>query len=139
MCAWRRIAAAKEIGMKHVKHWQDPVNALLGAWLVLSPWVLGFSGITVAVTSTMALGVLLVASSVGAMRLPAAWEEWLDVGLGIALLLAPSLLGFDAVRPALVNALVTGGAVTALALSVLVTDEDFAPGQERTRASDRPL
>src|SRR5882724_11628663 len=28
--------------MKQMKHWQDPVNAVLGAWLILSPWVLGF-------------------------------------------------------------------------------------------------
>ena len=30
--------------MKQMKHWQDPVNALLGVWLVLSPWALGFQG-----------------------------------------------------------------------------------------------
>ena len=29
--------------MKQVKHWQDPVNAAAGAWLIVSPWVLGFS------------------------------------------------------------------------------------------------
>jgi hypothetical protein len=29
--------------MKQVKHWQDPVNAVLGVWLIVSPWVLGFS------------------------------------------------------------------------------------------------
>lgn len=71
-----------------VKHWQDPVNALLGAWLVVSPWVLGFQSVTVAMVSTVAIGVLLVASSAGAMVLPAAWEEWLDALLGAALMVA---------------------------------------------------
>ena len=28
--------------MKYMKHWQDPINVLLGAWLAVSPWVLGF-------------------------------------------------------------------------------------------------
>jgi hypothetical protein len=114
--------------MKHVKHWQDPVNALLGAWLVLSPWVLGFQNVVVATTMTATLGALLVASSLGAMQVPQAWEEWLDVVFGVALMLAPVLLGFDAVRPALVNALVAGGLVTVLAIWVLVTDDEFAAG-----------
>jgi hypothetical protein len=117
--------------MKQVKHWQDPANAILGGWLVISPWVLGFSGITVAATSTVALGVVLIANSLGAMRLPAAWEEWLDVVFGVALMLAPAVLGYDGVRAALANALVTGAAVTALAIWVLATDEDFASGLER--------
>ena len=112
--------------MKHVKHWQDPVNALLGAWLVLSPWVLGFQNVVVATTTTATLGALLVASSLGAMQVPQAWEEWLDVVFGVALMLAPALLGFDAVRPALANALVAGALVTVLAIWVLVTDDDFA-------------
>lgn len=24
-----------------VKHWQDPVNLVLGLWMLVSPWVLG--------------------------------------------------------------------------------------------------
>lgn len=112
--------------MKRVKHWQDPVNALLGAWLIVSPWVLGFQSVMAATAVTAALGALLLASSVEAMQVPEAWEEWLDVILGVALMLAPVLLGFDAVKPALQNAVITGGVVTALAVWVLLTDDDFA-------------
>jgi hypothetical protein len=117
--------------MKHVKHWQDPVNALLGAWLILSPWVLGFQFVMAATAVTTALGALLVASSVEAMQVPQAWEEWLDILIGVGLMLAPVLFGFDAVRPALQNALVTGGLVTVLALWVLVTDDEFASVWQR--------
>lgn len=117
--------------MKHVKHWQDPVNALLAVWLIVSPWVLGFQGVTVAMVSTMAIGTLLLASSLGAMAVPAAWEEWLDALLGAALMMAPLLLGFDAVDAALQNALLTGGAVTVLALWVLGTDDEFAAAWQR--------
>jgi hypothetical protein len=112
--------------MNRVKHWQDPVNALLGAWLMVSPWVLGYQGVVVAMVSTMAIGAVLVASSVGAMSLPAAWEEWLDVVLGVALMLAPFLLGFNGVDAALQNALLTGAVVTFLALWVLASDDAFA-------------
>jgi hypothetical protein len=81
--------------------------------------------------STMAIGVLLVASSVGAMQLPAAWEEWLDAALGLALMVAPALLGFDAVDAALQNALIVGGLVTVLALWVLATDDEMADAWKR--------
>src|SRR4051812_24892716 len=119
------------MAMKRVKHWQDPVNAALGAWLVASPWVLGFQGVTVAMVSTIAIGVLLVASSLGAMSLPAAWEEWLDAALGVLLMVAPALLGFDGVDAALQNALLTGALVTVLALWVLATDDEFAAAWQR--------
>ena len=118
--------------MKHVRHWQDPVNALLGAWLVASPWVLGFQSVLVAAAVTSAIGALLVASSVEAMQVPQAWEEWLDVALGVALMLAPVLFGFNGVAPALQNALVTGGLVTVLAVWVLVTDDEFAASWEKS-------
>jgi hypothetical protein len=121
----------KEFGMKRVKHWQDPVNGLLGAWLILSPWVLGFQGVVVATASTMAIGALLIASSLEAMQVPQAWEEWMDIALGGVLMLAPVLLGFDGVKPALQNALITGAVVTVLAIWVLVTDDEFASSWER--------
>ncbi len=117
--------------MKRVKHWQDPANALLGAWLIVSPWVLGFEGVIVATVSTAALGALLIASSVEAMQLAQAWEEWLDVALGVVLMLLPVVLGFDGNAAALQNALLTGSAVTVLALWVLATDDEFASWWER--------
>jgi hypothetical protein len=117
--------------MKQVKHWQDPVSALLGAWLVLSPWVLGFSNITVAVTSTVAIGLLLAASSLGAMSVPQAWEEWMDVGLGVLLIVAPWLLGFDTQPAAMQNALLTGLAVSILSLWVLATDDEYGGWWQR--------
>ena len=118
--------------MKRVKHWQDPANALLGAWLIVSPWILGYQGVIVATVSTAALGVLLIAAGVEAMQVPQAWEEWLDVALGVVLMLLPVVLGFDGHPAALQNALVTGGAVTALALWVLATDDEFAAWWERS-------
>lgn len=117
--------------MKRLKHWQDAANALLGAWLIVSPWVLGFHALTIAMVVTIAIGALLLASSVGAMSVPAAWEEWLDALLGAALMMAPMLLGFDGVDAALTNALITGAAVVVLALWVLATDEEYAATWQR--------
>ena len=112
--------------MARVKHWQDPVNALVGVWLVLSPWVLGFQNVVIATSTTAAVGALLFMSSIDAMRFPQAWEEWLDVMLGVVLMLLPAVFGFDTLVPALLNALVCGAAVTFLALWVLASDDVLA-------------
>ena len=117
--------------MARVKHWQDPVNALVGIWLVLSPWVLGFHGVVIATTTTSAVGALLFASSIGAMQFSQAWEEWLDVVLGVVLMLLPAVFGFDTVRPALQNALACGAVVTFLALWVLASDDALAGWWEK--------
>ena len=45
--------------MKQVKHWQDPVSVALGAWLIISPWVLGFQDVTYAMWSAVATGIVL--------------------------------------------------------------------------------
>ena len=118
--------------MARVKHWQDPVNALVGVWLVLSPWILGFGNVVIAASTTVAVGVLLVATSVGAMQFAQAWEEWLDVILGVALVLLPFVFGFDSVQPALQNALACGALVTFLALWVLASDDGLAGWWEQT-------
>lgn len=124
--------------MKSVKHWQDPANAVLGAWLVVSPWVLGFQGVVIATVTTVAAGAMLVACNVGAMSLPAAWEEWLDAALGVGLMMAPLLLGFDAVDAAFQNALITGALVTFLALWVLATDDEFSVAWQRFVGNAKP-
>ena len=46
--------------MKQVKHWQDPVNVLLGVWMILSPWVLGFHEVRNAVIATVLTGVVVM-------------------------------------------------------------------------------
>lgn len=112
--------------MKQMKHWQDPANALLGVWLVLSPWILGFQGNLTAMTNAVIVGVLLVAAALGAIFLPRAWEEWTECVLGLWLVASPWLLGFRPLQVARVDALVTGAVVIVLALWVLMTDKDYA-------------
>ena len=61
--------------MKPLKHWQDLVNALLGAWLALSPWAVGYAVQTSATYNAVAVGFLLIAAALGAILAPKAWEE----------------------------------------------------------------
>lgn len=105
--------------MKQVKHWQDPVNAVLGAWLVLSPWALGFSGDTVAMVNFSVVGVLLLAAALGAIFLPRAWEEWTESTLGLWLVVSPWLIGYSGVESAKADAILSGLVILTLALWAL--------------------
>jgi hypothetical protein len=111
--------------MKQMKHWQDPVNALLGAWLVLSPWIIGFTDERVILFNFLAVGALLVAAAIGAIVVPKAWEEWVEVVLGVWLMVSPWALGFDGHMAAMQIALFGGLVVTVLALWVLGTDDEY--------------
>jgi len=39
--------------------WQDWANLVLGVWLILSPWLLGFSGIPSAMWNAVIVGVVV--------------------------------------------------------------------------------
>ena len=112
--------------MKQMKHWQDPVNGLLGVWLIVSPWALGFQSELTAMSNAVIVGILLVAAALGAIFLPRAWEEWTEGVLGLWLAVSPWALGFSTLETARVSALATGVVVIVLALWVLMTDKDYA-------------
>lgn len=112
--------------MTQLKHWQDPVNAMLGAWLVISAWVLGFEQDMTVLGNQVIVGALLIAAGLGAIFLPRAWEEWTEAGLGLWMVLSPWLLGYSALQTATWNAVATGLVVLALAMWVLVTDKDYS-------------
>jgi hypothetical protein len=109
-----------------MKHWQDPVNALLGAWLVLSPWILGYQAETAAMANGVIVGLALVATALGAIFVPRAWEEWTEVALGVWMIASPWILGFSGIQLAMWSAVISGLVIVALALWVLATDKDYA-------------
>lgn len=111
--------------MRQLKHWQDPVNGLLGAWLILSPWILGLQQPRIAMAALVVAGILLLASSVGAILLPSAWEEWFGAAVGAVLMASPWLLGFAGTALAVQVAVFTGLAAVILTLWVLAVDKDY--------------
>jgi hypothetical protein len=111
-----------------MKHWQDSTNAALGAWLIVSPLALRFQGDWVALASTAIVGVLLVATALGAIFVPRAWEEWTETALGVWLAISPWVLGFQA-QMAKMNALVIGLVVLTLALWAL-QDREAGVGEK---------
>jgi succinate dehydrogenase/fumarate reductase cytochrome b subunit len=112
--------------MKQMKHWQDPVNALVGVWLIVSPWALGFQSEMNALANAVIVGLLLVATALGAIFVPRAWEEWTETALGVWLVVSPWALGFSTLQSAMLSSVASGVVVVVLALWVLSTDNDYA-------------
>jgi hypothetical protein len=117
--------------MTHFKHWQDPVNGVLGAWLILSPWILGFQDDRMAMSNFVLVGLLLMGAAVGAILLPQAWEEWTGAALGVWLMASPWIAGYAHVPLAVQAAIFTGLAAVVLTLWVLATDKDYGGWWDR--------
>jgi hypothetical protein len=71
----------------------DVANLILGAILLVSPWIFGFpSG--AASQNAFVSGIVIAAISIAALTAFAVWEEWLNLILGIWVLVSPWVLGF---------------------------------------------
>ena len=53
------IAVAALAALAAFQKWEDWVNAALGAWLIISPFILGFSALAVALWNQLIVGVLV--------------------------------------------------------------------------------
>ena len=88
---------------KATGNWQDGLMLLLGIWLFFSPWILGFAGIQSAFWNALLFGVILAGMSIAVVTEFHDWEEWVDMALGVWLVVSPCVLGFAALSA--VNAL----------------------------------
>ena len=107
-----------------MKRWQDWANLALGAWMIISPWALGFAdGDNVAAVSAWAFGAGILVFAGLAAYMPKTWEEGINVLLGVGLLASPWLFGFATQSEPTSNAAVVGVLVAALALWAMLGDE----------------
>ena len=58
-----------------MRKWQDWANLVLGLWLVLSPWILGFSGTSSATWNAVLLGLAVGPLSLLHLRGGPPWAE----------------------------------------------------------------
>src|SRR5438477_12073947 len=102
-----------------IKHWQDPLNLILGVWMMASPWALRYQDHMHAPSNAVILGAVVAVAALIALFKVMAWEEWVNVALGVWLAVSPWLLGFNGVIPAMWNAVIGGILVAVLALWAL--------------------
>lgn len=117
-----------------MKRWQDWANLALGVWTIVSPWALGFAdGNSAAAWSAWAIGAAVVVFAGIAVYMPKAWEEGVNVLLGVGLLVSPWAVGFASQATPTTNAVIVGVLVAALALWAMLMD-----GTVRERLFHRP-
>jgi hypothetical protein len=89
-------------------HFQDYANLVLGALLFLSPWALGYADVEMAARTSWAGGLIIAILSLAAIINFAEWEEWLNLLIGLAVIVSPYFFGFDNVKNAVAAHYVIG-------------------------------
>jgi hypothetical protein len=105
----------------------DVVNLILGAILFVSPWVFGYAT-GMPLKNAFVLGIVIAAVSIAALAALAVWEEWLNLILGLWVLISPWVLGF-AQGAAMKVHVIIGAIVAVLAAIELWTLYQNPPGR----------
>ncbi|MES2028081.1 MAG: SPW repeat protein [Pseudomonadota bacterium] len=105
-----------------IQHWQDAASLLLGVWLAVSPFILGFAG--AATWITIALGLCVILFAIEGFFIPSYLEELGEILLGLTLLVAPWAIGYES-GSATASSMVSGILVILFAAWELMTDRDF--------------
>lgn len=71
----------------------DVYNLVLGLFLVVSPWLFAYTR-RAASTDIWVSGALIVLVSIAAIIVFSQWDEWINLALGIWLIVSPWVLGF---------------------------------------------
>lgn len=97
--------------------WQDWLSLVLGIWLFVSPWLLDFhSQIPAESWNFFAVGAAFAVFAAVGLGLRSHWEEWINLALGIWLILSPWVLFYNDNARASGDAMVIGAIVTVLSI-----------------------
>ena len=109
-------------------HWRDVANLILGLWLVISPWAMSYMMETVPTWNAIVVGVIIAVAAIAALVAFHKWEEWVNVGLAIWLIVSPFALDYASHTIVLWNQLIVGALVGILALwAALTTPQTGVP------------
>jgi hypothetical protein len=100
-----------------IGRWQDWTDVVLGGWLVVSPWQMGYTLNQTATTNACGLGtVLIVFNLISACRLVDQGQEIFNILLGLWLICSPYVLGFTTDKEPAINTVAAGVMVVGLAV-----------------------
>jgi len=105
--------------------WQEWVGFVLGLWLAVSPWLVGYADNAPATANAAFVGLTLALASHFEASFDEVAGEWLNLAAGLWLLAAPFVLGFMGPTAAAANCLAVGACVTGLAASALQLDKEI--------------
>jgi hypothetical protein len=104
------------------------LNVLAGIWLIISPWVLGFSGMQAAMLSTLLVGIaVLVLAIIRLGTTGTSGLSLLNFWLGLWLIISPFVLSFASRSLAMSNAIILGILVAIFGLWAALAAHRTAP------------
>jgi len=104
------VMASKLMEERKSKDW---VTLVLAICLFISPWVIGFTAAMMPAWNAWIVGVLLGALALATLSVFAEWEEWVNLVLGLWLIVSPWVLHFAADRNVMITHVVLGVLVVA--------------------------
>jgi hypothetical protein len=113
-------------GTTMMAKWQDWASFVLGMWLAVSPWGLGYTQLEGATANAAFVGLTLALGAHFEATCDLLAAEWLNLAVGVWLVLAPFALGFSTVTHVAANSVVVGAAVALLAISAMSLDKEVA-------------
>lgn len=93
----------------------DLVNLILAACLFLTPWIFGFASDHTAAPNAWVSALVIGVVAIAALTKFAEWEEWINLALGLWVLVSPWVLHFAAHTTARWSHVVVGLIVAVLA------------------------
>jgi peptidoglycan/LPS O-acetylase OafA/YrhL len=96
--------------------WEDWVGVVLGAWMLASPWVLGFADSKAATFNALTMGTILVLFEFMEYEEHEPAKDWFDLAAGIWLMISPLALEFTSVKSASISTFTVGLLATSLAV-----------------------
>ncbi|GMA49947.1 hypothetical protein GCM10025857_13040 [Alicyclobacillus contaminans] len=80
--------------------WRNWINALIGIWFILAPWLLGFSHLSGATWTSVVIGLVQTAASIWAAYEEkvgwATWQNWVSLITGLWFIIQPFALSLTA-------------------------------------------
>ncbi len=92
----------------------DYIKLALAAFLILTPWIFGFTSVAVVSGNAWISGAVIGLASIAAIVALAEWEEWVSFALGLWVMISPWVLGFHTTVISAMRADVAVGIAVAL-------------------------
>ena len=106
--------------MQNINRLQDLLEIVVGLWLCISPWVLGYADpLQAAGWGAIVAGIGVLLFSFEDLVLPSEIEEWVELVLGVGLMGLPWAWGYSDNMPATLNSVISGFLISGIAIWAL--------------------
>lgn len=87
--------------------WMSALDIILGAWIAVSPWALGYTS-TAAIVNSLIFGIGIIVFGVVREAMPSMiWSSWVNFAAGIWVIISPFILQMNTMA-AYWNLVITG-------------------------------